>query len=804
MNRKRIFSLLLCSTLVFTSFAPTFAAEVQVQPIKAVYPQLVKPADNKVMYINNVSPETEKKVKISKEKALELGKDAFKKYFNTNIEDAKFTVRISLDNYNNGSKDDYNWNLSWEKVISSKNINYSIAMNANTGKIQAISNSEYNREDQNSIPAISLKEARVVADNFVKKIEPDKFKDVSRIDNDYLGYYRNGSGSYSFSYIRKVNGVEFNGNSLEVNVDGISGKVIYYYSNWNDEYTFPDAKSVISKDKAQDILKNNLNMNLKYVNYYDRYDDSHKKKEIKVVYAPSFKKGNDIDAITGNFINDDSNNTSNLIVKDLNEIEKTNLYKKYSEIKKLSEPISAERAETLMKEIIKELYGDEYKLDPISYDESSTANEGNEKTWSVQFYKDENKKYEDGGSIRVDASTERLISCYKNSPYEDEKDFKEKLTWDEAYNKAIDTVSKYYPAYIKNIKTEQTHFDNSKLPKENQYKERYFNFNFVRVEKGIEYYDNNLNITVDVKTGEVKNINYRWEDDLKFPSLDKKISDNDAVTKFMKKYNTKLTYNLVNTSKDITKPKLEPQLIYAIDYYGNRQIFDIDALNGKFVSYDGEEINENTEDFMTEIKTSKYEKEISILAYKGLLNTKEFKLKKEVTQIDLIKALVDAKGFRPYVMMNKAVAEGAYADKMMNPKDGIQDPSQELIIRGVTKGTEDYKYLQMAVSYGIIDNEDIEFKGDKKITREEMAKTLVRFINYQKLAQLDIFKSNFKDVSKVSKENLGYVAIAEGFGLIQLDKGNFNPKNISTMEELSMGIYKSLNNVRFNNYPMYY
>ena len=799
MNRKQIFSLILCSTFVFSSFSTALAVQAQPTSPKVISKIGVAPGEQTPTYVTNVSPEIEKKVKISKEKALELGRDVFKKYFNTNIEDSKFSVRISLDNYYNVNSEDYIWNITWSKSSISKNINYSVSIIADTGKIQSINNSEYNSNDVSSIPTISLKEAREASDTFVKNIDADKFKEVTRVDNDFAGYYRNGSGSYSFSYIRKVNGIEFNGNSIEVNVDGVSGKITYYYSNWNDKYTFPDEKSVITKEKAQDILKSSINMDLKYVNYYDRYDDTHKKKEIKVVYSPTFKKGNSIDANNGSFMEDILNNQPKPIVKDLNEKEKTDFYKKYSASINAKEPISEARAEVIMKETIKSLYGEGYILDPLSYDESFSLNNESEKAWSVQFYKDASKKYEEGGSIRIDALTESVISCYKNNPYVEEKDFKANLTWDEAYTKAINTVAKYYPSYVKNIKTEQTHFDRSNEPKENQYVERQVYFNFVRIENGIEYYDNNINVIVDLKTGEVTHINYRWEDALVFPSLEKKISEESALNNFLQKYKTKMSYNLVNTSKDLNNPKFEPKLIYAIDY-GNKQVFDVDAFNGKFVSYDGEEVNENIEIFMNDIKSSKYEKELSILAYKGLLNTKDFKLNKEVTQIDLIKSLVDAKGFRPYVTMYDSASK-----ESANVTVSASAPVEELKIIGVTKGTEDYKYLQMAVSYGIIDNEEVEFKGDTKVTREEMAKILVRFINYHKVAEIgDIFKANFKDADKLSKGYLGYVALAEGFGLVQLDNGNFNPNNVSTMEELALGIYKSLNKIRFNNYPIYY
>ncbi|MGH4123980.1 MAG: YcdB/YcdC domain-containing protein [Clostridium sp.] len=799
MNRKKIFSLLLCSVFVFTSFSTAQAAvDLQPETQNSIYKTWIKPGEENLTYVTNISPEIEKKVKISKEKALEIGRTAFKQYFNNTIDDSKFSVKISLDNYNNGEAYDYIWNISWSKNNISKNINYNVSIIASTGKIQSINNAEYNRDDTNSIPTISLKEARGVADTFVKTHNAEKFSEVSRVDTDFAGYHRNGSGSYSFSYIRKVNDIEFTGNTIEVSIDGTSGKVTSYSINWDDKYTFQDTKSVISKEKAQNILKNSISMDLKYVNYYDRYDDTRKKKEIKVVYSTSFKKGNGIDANSGTFINNNLNNESNLILKDLNEKEKTEFYKKYSVINVAKEPIIEENAAVIMKETIKDLYGEDYKLDPLAYNESSDLNDESDKTWSVQFYKDENKKYEHSGSIKIDALTGRVISCYKNSPYEQEQDFKEKLTWDQAYDKAINTVAKYFPSHVKNIKTQQTHIDKSINPVENKYKERLICFNFARTENGIEYYENNINVTVDLKTGEVNNIIYRWEDKLKFPSLENKISEKDALNKFLQKYNTKLTYNLVNTSKDLNKPKFEPKLIYAVDF-GNRQVFDIDAFNGKFVSYDAEEVNENIETFMNNIKNSKYEKELSILAYKGLLNTKDFKLNKEVTQIDLIKSLVDAKGFRPYEIMFGGAA------KESNVKADSSAPVEELRIKGVQKGTQDYKYLQMAVSYGIIDNEEVEFKGDTKVTREEMAKILVRFINYHKVVDCgDIFKANFKDTDKLTKGYLGYVALAEGFGLVQLDKGNFNPKNISTMEELTLGIYKSLNKIRFNNYPIYY
>ena len=168
MNKKQLFSLLLCSTFVFTSFSTALAAQIQPESPKPMYKTAVTPENQNSTYVTNVLPEIEKKLKISKEKALEIGRDAFKKYFNTNIDDSKFSVRLSLDNYNNGELEDYIWNVSWSKNNVLKNINYSVSIIANTGKIQSINNSEYNSDDTNSIPTVSLKEAREASDNVVE------------------------------------------------------------------------------------------------------------------------------------------------------------------------------------------------------------------------------------------------------------------------------------------------------------------------------------------------------------------------------------------------------------------------------------------------------------------------------------------------------------------------------------------------------------------------------------------------------------------------------------------------------------
>ena len=63
----------------------------------------------------------------------------------------------------------------------------------------------------------------------------------------------------------------------------------------------------------------------------------------------------------------------------------------------------------------------------------------------------------------------------------------------------------------------------------------------------------------------------------------------------------------------------------------------------------------------------------------------------------------------------------------------MAEKTADLKFSNIAKSDANYKYLQMAVSYGIMENSDGEFIGDKLVTREELAKTLVKFTNYSKL-----------------------------------------------------------------------
>ena len=97
----------------------------------------------------------------------------------------------------------------------------------------------------------------------------------------------------------------------------------------------------------------------------------------------------------------------------------------------------------------------------------------------------------------------------------------------------------------------------------------------------------------------------------------------------------------------------------------------------------------------------------------------------------------------------------------------------------------------------MLSNESILKKSEKdpekQVTREQAIKYIVRAFGQEKSANLgDIYKMTYKDTEKISEDLKGYVAIANGLGIIS-GKGNFRPKDNLTREEAAVLIYNILN-----------
>ncbi|WP_432663814.1 S-layer homology domain-containing protein [Wukongibacter baidiensis] len=721
----------------------------------------------------------EKEAKISKDQAIGIAKKTLKEYFNYDIDEKKFESRIEFrEDY--GDRGEYAWSIDWSMNNDKKSVNLDVWINANDGKIKRVSKYEFNHDDDEpTIAQITRDEAQVIAEEFIKRVNPKEYKEAKLEENDRAFIYRGGT-NYNFVYTREINGVPFDGNSIRVEVDGVKSEVRGYNYSWDSDVQFPALERIINKEKAEQVLRDNIDMALSYIPNRNRYDYNNEKvKEIKLVYSSRFQNGYLVDAKEGTMLDYSGRAVEEEKVKNISDERKEEIFKNAKSVTIQDKEISQERASEVIGKYIKEIYGEGYELDSLRYVENDDYWETNgKKAWSARFEKDSGFRRRYGGKITINALTEELISARSYFDLEDEieEGYKPAITWEQGYDKAIDAIAKYFPDKIKDIDTEakytkRTHYYNGKEMPETQY---YYNFR--RMVNGVYYSDDNISIEVGTKEGKVMEVRCEWNTEADFPETTGVIDKKDAKEIYFEEYKPELVYTKINKNDDYRNPDWEIKLVYRMS---NRYFrgSNIDAFTGKFLGYDGEEVDEKDDKFKEAIKDHDSEKELSILASQGIIDTNEFELEKELTMDEAIKMLVDAKGYRPY-MVRKAEA---------------------LKFSNVKAADENYKYLQMAVQYGILENKESKYKGDEKITREDLAVMMVRLLGYEKLAEIDsIFKVSYKDAKEISDEKIGYVAICEGLKIMKDNNGKFEPKSNVKMVDMAIAIYNALGNLRGN------
>lgn len=144
--------------------------------------------------------------------------------------------------------------------------------------------------------------AKVIAEEFLKKIQPTRFQEVKLLDTSEIGQkYSEDQLVQDFQYQRLANGVAFSGNGLSVNVDTVTKKVIGFNMNWGT-FDFPAVSEAMGQKQALDTFFTARPLTLKYVQVYKNGLPG----EIRLVYQPKVENpltvSNRIDAKTGQFL----------------------------------------------------------------------------------------------------------------------------------------------------------------------------------------------------------------------------------------------------------------------------------------------------------------------------------------------------------------------------------------------------------------------------------------------------------------------------------------------------------------------
>ncbi len=220
--------------------------------------------------------------KIDLKRAIEIAKESF----DLNTEGYDFN-----QNYHETPEGIKQWSLGWSSPENDENM--SVTVDADTGDII---NMYFWKPSYNNPPKIAKykrEDAIKAADKIIKKLQPDKSKEVKLLEPTLLN-----SGpeydSYNIQYVRQVNGVSFQGNGMYVGIDKNTLELKNYSLTWyKDEIPHPFKSLSIEEGKKAFNEKNELELT-----YIIRYDNKIKSNKAILVY--NLKNGNrPIDAFTG-------------------------------------------------------------------------------------------------------------------------------------------------------------------------------------------------------------------------------------------------------------------------------------------------------------------------------------------------------------------------------------------------------------------------------------------------------------------------------------------------------------------------
>ena len=233
-------------------------------------------------------------------------------------------------------------------------------------------------------------------------------------------------------------------------------------------------------------------------------------------------------------------------------------------------------------------------------------------------------------------------------------------------------------------------------------------------------------------TGKVYSYNVRWSD-AKLPSTKGVIGEKKAFDSYMSYDGYDLVYELVSNTKNTgSLMGYEKEEAVRLVYSKSISPAYVDAFTGKQLNYNGQDYEKTRTDFeYNDIAGSKYEKAILILAGMGIG--------------------LPGESFMPDQTITKA------------------------------------EFLKYAQGFGMLNNrydETEEETDDVKLSRETVAKEAVKLLGYESIANLDIYRLDYKDADKVGSEYKGFVAIAGGLELIAPDKkGEIKPAKEFTRGE---------------------
>ncbi|WP_434510204.1 YcdB/YcdC domain-containing protein [Desulfitobacterium sp. AusDCA] len=196
------------------------------------------------------------------------------------------------------------WTLDWNLSPESKGVAQYIyaRVDAESGELLAFNFSPNAGNDSVKDTPIDRSSAQKIVEEFLQKIQPQRFGEVELVDEVNGTYKGSNEGQVQgFNYQRVVNGIPFPNNGITVMLDAVSKTVISYNLNWWT-LDFQNPSESMAQENAEATFLKGRQLELEYIQIMNNNGLS----KIRLVYKPSMNnalaRSNVMDAKTGQFL----------------------------------------------------------------------------------------------------------------------------------------------------------------------------------------------------------------------------------------------------------------------------------------------------------------------------------------------------------------------------------------------------------------------------------------------------------------------------------------------------------------------
>ncbi len=635
--------------------------------------------------------------------------------------------------------------LNWENTETGDSA--SVCVNSD-GFIKNF-NKSYERISDKPVPVISQKQALDKAYDFIVKANPDfeNYFDKKHASVTYTKY----RATYTVSFDPNVDGIMLASGNAMVQMSYLTGDIYFYKTSMPSRVSVADSVKM-SDDEVVAIFEKELPMKLEYV---EKYDKDTEKMYVDLVYAPD--KGSKLVSADGRIL-DLSYNYGGGVFKENyamadEAVEEESVKLASGAMLSGAEKAGVEYQSNFYKseevlEIIKKYPAFELPEGLKIIDSSLRQRESNFTDKITYILSVTYESEEKGARIEINAETGEILNYYVYDrnydpvPLKISADTLDKKLAD-AKLEADKLVKELYPETYSYYEAE-----------ENAYRDEYdendtVGYTYVRYNDGIKYNRDRIYVSIRINDNKAVSINYTFSD-CTFPTLEGIITPDEALEIYTENIGFEPKYYSaigVDESEITVVPNStaskEKRLYIGYEY--TNKYYRIDAHTGECDKVE---------------KIDNYYKDVAFA------DVKDKELLKMVNTLADMNVIVRTEKLDA----DKTVTQGEYVE----------------LFRSVMPIPETYA----------APGDDTEVFGEnydpeKPLTRGNAIKAIVYTKGYREIAEMgDIFKTKFADNDKFDKNIIGYIAIAQGLGILDnYGKGNFAPNDPITKSEAIRLVY---------------